>query len=316
LFNQLDVTGYFEGVDENSIYLGIIPLTFLLLFFVRNKKGLKENIVLLITFLLILWLMMSNLITPSLNEVLQKLPVFSSFRIAQRYRFELIIPLALLCGMGMDHLLSFFRNPRLGLALVISCLLIGYIDLTVFSTRNFLSQTLIIANPEEKLNPEEAFLQTEANRLDFEIQRLVQIPENFQDEVNFIPWSYEYLEIRQNIGVINCYDSVTNRRYAFGIGNPAYRGEYYWKDPLQTSEIKNVFWSPNKLEFNIVTRQEETGNILVLNQNFYPGWVVTLDNGQCTRSSLSDNLVAAVIPASTQKVTLEFNPILYYTACR
>ena len=55
------------------------------------------------TLLIILWIMLGSAIYPSLYTVIRHLPVFSSFRVAQRFRFDFIIPFALLAGLGLDN---------------------------------------------------------------------------------------------------------------------------------------------------------------------------------------------------------------------
>ncbi len=48
LFNFMDIRGFANadsyGVDENSIYVGILPVLFFVLYFIQRKKGIKENL--------------------------------------------------------------------------------------------------------------------------------------------------------------------------------------------------------------------------------------------------------------------------------
>lgn len=316
LFNEMNVHGVYEAIDENSIYVGILSFVLFLLFFVYNRKGVRNNISLVISLLIIFWIMLGSAIYPSLYKVIQHFPVFSSFRVAQRFRFDFIIPFSLLIGLGLDNIARLLQTHKIARPISIVCLLVIYVDLTIFSSSNFLSKTLIIVNPEAQLSREDAFIQTTANNPDFEIQRTIQIPERFLDETNFIPWSFEYLKIHQNMGVLKCYDMITSYVRPVGIGNERYQGEFYLFNSVEGVNVENTYWSPNKQIFKITNDEKVKNNTIIINQNFYPGWIVKINNNACERSTFFNGLPATKIDSSTDSIIFEFNPILYYSLCK
>jgi hypothetical protein len=191
LFNNLTTHAFNNSIDENSIYIGILSFLLFLFFFVKNKKGISNNLSLLFSLLFILWIMLGSAVHPSIYKVIQKLPVLSAFRTATRFRFDFIIPFSLIIGLGLDNIVRILQKYKITRSLAIMCLLVIYVDLTLFSTSNFLSKTLIIKNPESQLSRGDTFIQTEANNLDFEIQRTIQIPSEYIDSPTFKPWSFE-----------------------------------------------------------------------------------------------------------------------------
>ena len=320
LFREMNIQGFhladYYAIDENSIYVGILSFVLFLLFFVHNNKGVRNNFSLVFTLLIIFWIMLGNAIYPSLYKVIQHLPVFSSFRVAQRFRFDFIIPFSLIIGLGLDNIVRLLQIHKLARPISIMCLLVIYVDLTIFSSTNFLSKTLIIKNPESQLSRGDAFIQTEANNPDFEIQRTIQLPNQFLDSYIFMPLSYEYLKIKQNQGVLECYDSITSGVRAVGIEDERYQGEFYLLKSVHGVKVENIFWSPNKLIFKITNAEKAMNNILIINQNFYPGWIVKTNNNACFRATYYNGLLATKLDFLIDSITLEFNPFLYYSSCK
>jgi hypothetical protein len=316
LFNEMNVQGFSFGIDENSIYIGLLSFVLFLIFFVKNKREVIRNISLLITLLIILWIMLGSDIFPSLYGIIRHLPVFSSFRVAQRFRFDIIIPLSLIIGLGLDNLIRLLQTHKLVKPISIICLVVIYVDLTIFSTNNFLSKTLIIINPEALLSRGDAFIQTVENNPDFEIQRTIRVPNNPLDEKTFIPKSYEYLKIKQNKGVLECYDSITSNVFALGNSDKEYQGEFHLLRLDYRIQVKNIYWSPNKIAFEIINVDKAMNNSLIINQNFYPGWIVRKDTNACERATFNNGLLASKLDSSIKRITFEFNPFEYYSLCK
>ena len=316
LFQEMNVSGYKFGIDENSVYVGILSFAFFLLYFITNKKGIKNNIALLITMLIVFWLMLGNVIQPSLYALIKHLPAFSSFRVAQRFRFDFIIPLALLAGLGLDNATRLLQQHQLVKLLLAIGVLVIYVDLTIFSSTNFLSKTLIIKNPESQPPQGGTFSQTALLHPDIQVQRTIELPKEFLKSKIFMPWSYEYLQIRQNKGVVNCYDSITSTKAAVGVEDNSYLGEYYLLNPEQGVQVENTFWSPNKLVYKITNPQKAINDTLIINQNYYPGWIVRTGAFTCTRAIIQAGLLATKLDSSAETITLEFNPLLLYLRCR
>ncbi len=315
LFGEMDVKGYFGRIDENSIYIGVIDFILFAFFFIKNRAGIRSNIVLIVMLPVIFWLMLGSEIVPSLYNAIRHLPILSSFRVAERFRFDLIIPLALLIGLGFDNLLHIISSPKLVFLIAAICLVAISADLITFSTINFLSKTLIIVNPEKQLVRQSTFLQTQQNNPDFRIERTIVLPKSVLGNSTFFPWSYEYTRIIQNEGVLNCYDPLPITTNATGVGEPNYQGEFYLSMANDAVQLENVYWSPNNLVFSISNSEQIIGNTLIINQNFYPGWVVVKDAKKCERAIASNGLISTRIDRSYNRISFEFNPIEYYTVC-
>ena len=130
-----------------------------------------------------------------------------------------------------------------------------------------------------------------------------------------MPTSYEYLKITQNKGVLECYDSITSTVFAVGIDNYQYQGEFYLLKPVQGVTVENSFWSPNKLVYKITNVQKAIGDTLIINQNYYPGWIERTGTFSCARTIKNKGLLATRLDSSAGSITLEFNPFLFYLRC-
>ncbi len=323
LFGQNMVNGSNYNINENSLYVGLLPVVLFLLFFVRNKAGIRNNLALICSLLIVFWVMLGNVNSPSLYKIMSHLPIISSFRVAQRFRFDFIIPFALIAGLGFDNAFRQLQRYKLARPLSILCLLVIYVDLTVFSSSNFLSKSLIIKNPEASLTRQATFIQSDVSGLEVPIQRTIQIPEEFLTIKRFRPYSFEYLKIKQNKGELECYDPLYEpySEYVFpaGVegeeGHPKYQGEFYLLNPVQGVKVENTFWSPNKLVYTISNIRQASEDTLIINQNYYPGWIVRTGSTSCRRVMDYEGLIATRLEATSNSVTLEFNPLLLYLRC-
>ena len=316
LFNEMDIKGFYFAIDENSLYVGVLSFFLFLLFFANNKQGIKQNICLLFSLLIMVWIMLGYSTPLSLYSVMKHLPVFSSFRVAQRFRFDFIIPFSLLTGLGLDNLVRLLRTQKLALPVAILCLLVIYVDLASFSTTNFLSKTLIIKNPASQLLKGTAFLQRETTGPEIQIQRTIPLPDKFLDSRIFTPWSNEYLVIQENKGILKCYDCLTTTTNAKGVDDIEYQGEYHLLTPVQDVEVRNTYWSPNKLVFQITHAEKALKDTLIINQNYFPGWIVRTSANTCKRAIYSNGLLATKLDSGTDHVSFEFNPFLRWFRCR
>jgi hypothetical protein len=190
------------------------------------------------------------------------------------------------------------------------------VDLTLFSSTNFLSKSLIIKNPESEPFRADPFTQTEASSLDYEIKRTIQIPEEFNTSVKFIPWSNEYLRIRQNIGTLKCYDPIPFRIDPVGIESNKYQGEFYLSNPVRDVKVENIYWSPNKLIYKLSNVEKKSNNMLVVNQNYFLGWIVKMNNEPCNRAISYNGLLATKLDSFSDTITFEFNPFMSWFICR
>ena len=316
MFREMDVLAYNFGIGENSVYVGILPAALFLYWIIfSNNKGRKEYLILLLSTVVTFWLMLGNDIPYSLYAILKNLPFFSSFRVAQRFRFDFIIPFSLLIGLGLDKLSEALDQHRLARYLPLACVLFVFIDFTIFSSSNFLSKTLIIKNPVNQLTRETVFSQVTNSEPGFPVEEMIALPEEFQNSIAFLPTSYEYLRIEQNEGTVKCYDSITTTESAVGKDNGKYKGEFYLSIPVQGVKAVNTYWSPNKLVYQITHPENALNDLLIVNQNYYPGWIIRTGTFSCKKAIKQDGLIAAKLDASTQSITFEFKPLLLALRC-
>jgi hypothetical protein len=57
-------------------------------------------------------------------------------------------------------------------------------------------------------------------------------------------------------------------------------------------QIQNTFWSPNQLDFRIMDVEKALKDTLVINQNYYPGWIVMTGDKTCKRAISYNGLLA------------------------
>jgi hypothetical protein len=142
------------------------------------------------------------------------------------------------------------------------------------------------------------------------------LPDKFLESNIFAPWSLEYLKIKQNEGVIKCYDSITSTVNALGVEDKKYQGEFYLSAQVEGVKVENTFWSPNKLDFKITAVEKGLNETLVINQNYYPGWIVITGNKSCKRAISYNGLLATKLDSLSENITFEYNPFLRWFVCR
>jgi len=222
--------GFSFGIDENSLYVGVIPFILFIIFFLKNKAGIRKNMPLLVSTVIVICLMLGSYLPFSLYDALRALPFFSAFRGAQRFRFDFMIPFALIVGLGFDRLSRVIKKLNYISLLCTSIAVIVYGDLTAFASINFFKPSLIINDnfPRTVHEKTSQYLQIgDYGELSY---RPDIIPKSLENTMMFSPWSLEYIALQNNISVINCYDSITKKRYATGKNSPDYRGEWYMEN--------------------------------------------------------------------------------------
>ncbi|MFZ5534552.1 MAG: hypothetical protein ACOY3M_00095 [Patescibacteria group bacterium] len=292
-------------IDEASLYIGIIPFLLGAGYFWKNKKGLLRYRLLFLWLLVSLWLMMGDRIPVSLFGAMQNLPFMESFRVAERYRFLFIIPVALFAGLGIERLRTYVHPKRFIVIFIAICFGI-YADLTVLAANNFLRLPLSIKNTEVTASRDTFSQVSQSDTFDSFSYVPGKIPDRMQYTFGFTPWSLEYPAIRQNTGIIDCYDSITSRRFAKGSDDPLYRGEWYMLSNRRTGALS--FWSPQKQVFHF--NKAPSDDVLIVNQNYYPGWYL-VRNGEKEPAKNHDGLLAASLTPHDTEITFEFLPYRY-----
>lgn len=263
-------TDYTFGVDENSLYIGLLPLLLLIIAGIGIRRYLRTYLPQFLALCFVALLMMGDMIVPSLFQALKHLPLYASFGVAQRFRLVFILPLVILAGFGFDYATS----GRLKAYRTLLCILlvsVVFIDLLKVSHFNFLSRTLIIQDtlPHQ---PDRPFTQRAAIDPPSVSYVANTIPADAEHTKAFLPYSYEFPEVRNNTGVIQCYDAITGKTFATGTDQEGYRGEWYTLH--NTRSVSLVSWTPHAVQIALGPASSDRPDALILNQNYYPGWHV------------------------------------------
>lgn len=268
LGTTIPVKNLHNAVDENSLYVGIIPMFFFFLF-PYSHRSVKEKLSISLLLICIILLMLGNVYRFSLYSLIHDLPILSSFRVAQRFRFAFIIPFSFMIGIGFDHVIRRLSVRKANVFFIIVVLLL-YIDMALFSSRNFFQLTLVVKDTYPTAFQEKFSQKTQYD--DYILSYIENsVPKDMENSWTFSPWSFEYILARQNIGTIYCYDSITGNVSARGSDENDYRGEWYVANGSRKIILKD--WTPHRISVILTkTKTLPADDILVLNQNYYPGW--------------------------------------------
>jgi hypothetical protein len=306
LIGNMEVTGYTFRIDETSLYVGIVPLLLFLSFFIKNTKEIKKHLPLLLSLLVIIILMLGNTIVPSLYDFLRSLPFYSSFRVAQRFRFDFIILFSLIVGLGFDRLSQLVHSSKLKTLLFFCSAAIIYFDLVTLSSNNFLKQTLIINNNLPlAVNQEFSQISRFEDYSTLSYRNGV-IPKNLEGTLYFRPWSLEYFAVKQNTGTLICYDAITDITKVAGKDSNKYRGEWYLENKSRVVSLK--YWSPNIMSFDLQDEiKKQINDILIINQNYFPGWYVEID-GKIQKAESYKGLLSVTVTPENKTLIFKFLP--------
>lgn len=301
LYHDRGIRRYSWKVDETSLYIGF-PAFFLFLLALRTKWEKKKFITIGMLLILLMLAFGYQSIIP-LYPWMKELPVLGTFRVAQRFRFMLIIPISLLVGYGFETVMKYFdgdvirRKAVMTLFLVILCT-----DLLYFAHSNYFFKTLIynISIPPRR----DEFSQVRLAHYDSILVKN-SLPKEYEDTRVFSMWSFEYPSIRENKGVINCSDTVMNVRKSAGKDKRGYRGEWYLQN--KGGDLKVVRWTPQEIELK-VHLTKVLSDIVVVNQNYYPGWYVYVDNVGPMVPHEWNNLLSIPIKEHTKKIIFRYEP--------
>ena len=292
--NRNFVNGISYNIDENSLYIGFLPLFLLLLGLVKKVKKHPDLIVLLTLFL---WLTFGYNIFPSFYKILHQFPLFKFLRVAQRYRYYLMIPLVIFIGFGFDIfykviLGKFLRNfNRQKFFASITIFLIG-LDLLMF---NYRLTRKLFNFPSPITTSTAQFKQ----RLGMEYYD----GDGFQKEKTLLTsFSDEFPYLVNGWGTINCYESQPLQISANNSDDYSYRGEFYLLNG--NGEIKQQSWSPNKIILNTALSKPD---FVIINQNYDPGWNVKI-NGKKNSVIDKNGLIGVYLPEGKYKLNFFYLP--------
>lgn len=291
--NQGFIKGKSYQLDENSLYIGILPVIFFIIGILKKRK---MHFSLLAIFILFLWLSFGYNIYPGLYKLLQQLPLFNLLRVAQRYRFFFMISLAIFAGFGFEEVRKWFSNLFPKKEIIIYTISSGIIL--------FIGLDLLLVN--NRLIKESFEIKLPQIAKTFEFKQRCGL--GFYDKNGLLSnkislhssYSDEYPYILNGWGTINCYEPQPVKISASCIGEKSYRGENYL---LNSSGILHLkYWSPNKLIINTQTSKKD---FLIVNQNYDPGWKAT-NNGKSVSVLDKNGLLAVSLAPGMNKTVLYY----------
>jgi len=282
-------------VDEQSIYIGIIPaVAFLLGLFYLNGRW-----EILLMLMLSAWLMLGSNINPSLWEHLKKLSFYDTARVAERFRYPFILFVSLISSFGIQGLGGKLKKSLLKNRIIILIFIVIFTDLLLFNYTNFFSKSFVIKNKDWDLNEREGFFQQQSNIYpSSNIVYTKNFPKDLRNISAYVPYSREFVGIKENIGVISCVEPVYTVLTGFvkGREDGDYQGESYFLSGKR--KVNYVYWSPNKLVLEVEKGQPDR---LIINQNYDDNWLVRI-NGKVYKVDSYRRLLSFMIDENLQKV--------------
>lgn len=295
--------GMTYGWEENAMYVGWVPLV---LFSIGAIISFKKHWKLILASFIFLWLSFGNRTPISLWNVLHSFPIFSSLRVAQRFRMIFIFCLALISGLSLSKikksLLRRSNGRHKSLINILSFLVVIFVlaDLVVVGSPVFEQafQTRPMKNFEStfytwyKKWPDGSFFQVSGRPPD-------------------APPSHKFLLplFQLNVGATEGYESAMEvQRNAIPWDDSRYRGEVFLLNTTGTVSI--TYFSPNRVKVSVNASKE---GYIVLNQNYSPGWKVKGSHHNEIESI--NGLISTFITADDQNVTFYYLPDSFLIGC-
>jgi hypothetical protein len=296
ILGKLRVTGFWrgfsQGMDETGMYVGVFPFV---LFIIGSVKDFRKFRTLLFCSVVFLWLATGDRTNPfSLWTLLKGVPPYSIMRSIERFRFVVVLVIALLAGAGFQaaHAAIARKSGRLKYADRLGVVIIALVfcDLLWVNGRVF----------------KDAFpippLQTPENETFVQIGGLPEYDKNGPrlsgEHDLYTTFGAAYPAWLANAGSVYSYEDSPVPEKAVILGSPDYRGEAFLEGTSGTARY--VVWSPNRLVVEVRARGE---GVLIINQNYYPGWRAE----EMTVKSVRGLLAVPVSPQIT-RVELSYRP--------
>jgi len=205
-----------------------------------------------LTGLAALWIALGAGVPLSAWGLMKFLPLYGSLQVSARFLMGLVFVLAVAAGFGLDacvRTVGRAAGARTGLALGWVLALVIYVELVVLGW-NLLSEIFVC--PPRTVPHHEQFAQRYA-----------------ADEVRYAAmYSAHYPYLQANSGVLRQYENIAIPRGRIRLeGAPDYRGEAWLAKGHGTAAIRH--WTMARVTVDL---QLADGDLLVLNQNYFPGW--------------------------------------------
>lgn len=285
--------GFSHGMDEVGMYIGWLPFgLFLLGLGLRGKHYLP----LATCFLVFLWLAFGYRSEPvSLWALVHKIPPYSIMRTAERFRYVFMLCLALFAGFGLQGLILMlkerFHEARWPAWLGASLTGLVLLDLCLVNIPVFHDAFPI---PPLELPAAGPFVQISGWPSYDENG-----PQPAAENLPHVSNGAGFPAFLANRGTILAYESMPVPTYALPISDPGYRGEVFLEGT--GGEASYRWWSPNRLIVDVKARGK---GVVVINQNYYPGWRVK--GGKGVESM--NGLLAVPVDQEVRQIELYYLP--------
>jgi hypothetical protein len=253
----------FQGIssdfDDIGMYIGpVVAVLFLAGLLTRGRSHWKLGLALPV----FLWLSLGGRASPSLFNALHRLPVYESFRYAERFRLVWFLVLCLFAGLGLQGMRGLLerRSPGRRPGAVVA-LIVAIVALDLFFVTRPIYRSAYSIPPIETI-PFSSFQQV--GRLEtYDAHGFT----GGTEWKEYGSWGAQYPALLMNLGTVECYEPAYVPIHAAAMGSPGYRGEVYLDGGAGT--VTTAYWSPNRLRYALDVREPA---VLVVNQNYYSSW--------------------------------------------
>lgn len=267
------------GWHEYGAYVGFLPC---ILAIFGAFFYFKRYWPLLITGILLLWVSMGGAAILNLWELIHKLPVYDSLQVPSRFILGFVFCLSLFAGFGLSKIEE--ANNKKWQQVLLG-IIVSFVFLDLFLVdRPLLSNVFTIKPPEIKKHAE--FKQR--------YRDLILFPGESRSSMCFT--------LSSNSGIINSYEVVNVKAGKIAAeGENDYRGEAYLSG--NNGEINLIKHTPGYIEVQVNALKPD---LLVVNQNFYPGWKVK--GLESSKAEPDKGLISAKVPVGKYKVVFYYFP--------
>lgn len=235
------------------------------------------------------WLAAGSSVQPSLWDALHRLPVYASMQAPERFMGYVAFAIALLAGFGAERVAAFTGRRRWVevLLLVVAVAPLAWFDAPI-------AKGAFPVDPPQDVAPATLATRAQARaaaRDDFHQARYPDIATQWGGPL--------YEAVLRNAGNVLGQSDVPSLAATKARGDLDYRGEAWLAG--RHGRVAARF-SPNVIE---VDAQLDAGDVLVINQNFFPGWREAASGRACEPR---DGLIALPLAAGVHALRLEYAP--------
>jgi hypothetical protein len=266
------------GWHEYGAYIGFFPL---ILAMVGVFFCFKQNWPLFITGLLSLWISLGSSAFFNLWKLIHKLPVYDSLQVPSRFILGFIFCMSLFAGFGLSKAEEV--NGKKWHKFLIG-IIVSFIFLDLFLVNRPLLDNVFTIKPKEA-------------------EKHIEFRQRYRDLILFPGESRSsmYFTLMSNSGIVNSYEVVSVGHGGVAVeGENDYKGEVYLSG--NNGGVNIVRHTPEYIEVEVNVLKPD---LIVVNQNFYPGWKIKGFDGKVESYN---GLIAVRVPAGKYKVIFYYFP--------